>query len=80
MAMPFAVKAFIMLIVSYALQTLTQPKPRSTRPDAGSVDVPLAQEGDSLSVLFGTDMIKDPHIIWSGNASTTPIKTKSGGK
>lgn len=75
---PQLAQAFIMMIVSYAIQALTAPKPQA--PDAGQLDIPVAGEGDKVPVLFGTDVNKNTHVIWYGDANTIPIKSKGGKK
>lgn len=70
--------SFVMMIVSYAIQAAMAPKPKP--PQAGQLDTPTAQEGDSIPVIFGTILIKQSNIIWYGDARTTPIRTKSSKK
>ncbi len=67
-------QAFATLIVSYAIQSLTQPK--AATPQAGQLDVPTAREGDNIPVVFGTVVIKESNVIWYGDAKTIPIKQK----
>lgn len=62
-------------IISYALT----PKPPSPKPAAlTDFDVPTAEEGRSIPVIFGTVWIKGPNVLWYGDLRSTPIK--SGGK
>lgn len=72
--------AFVMLVVSYALQSLITPKIRQENPEAGKLEVPTAEEGGSIPVCFGTNLIKDSNVIWYGDSKTTPIYTEGGGK
>lgn len=66
----------IAMAVSYAMT----PKPQ-TRPPAGlnEIDVPTAEEGREIPVLFGCRRIKSPNVVWYGDLKTKPIKS-SGGK
>lgn len=62
-------------IISYALT----PKPPTPKPAALSdFDVPTAEEGRPIPVIFGTVWIKSPNVLWYGDLRATPIK--SGGK
>lgn len=70
--------ALIMMVVSYLIQMAIQPKPETPKP--GKLDVPVAEEGGNIPVVFGTVMIKSSNIIGSGNAKTVPIKKSSGKK
>lgn len=60
--------SFVMTIVSYALQAAAAPKPKA--PEAGKLDVPKAEEGSNIPVVFGTVVIKSSNIIWYGDART----------
>ena len=42
-------------------------------------NVPTAEEGREIPVIFGTVKISDPNVVWYGDLRTLPIK-KSGGK
>jgi hypothetical protein len=77
--MPFAA-ALVMLIVSTALQVMLAPKPKTEKPTPGKLETPSAEEGGPIPVVFGTEVIKEPMIIFTGNASTTPIVVEGGGK
>lgn len=70
--------AIVMMIVSSALQALTQPKPQDAA--RGTLNVPTAQEGDPIPVVFGTVLLKQPNVIWYGNPSTTPIYAQGNSK
>ena len=60
-----------MLTVSYLLQR----KPKTSPPQAQEFqDVPTAQEGESITVLFGTRDIKNPSVVWYGDVRTEDIK------
>lgn len=72
--------SFVMMIVSYAIQALIAPKPKTMNATAGTLDVPKAKEGDPIPVLFGTMLIKEPNVIWFGDAATKEIKSDGGGK
>lgn len=70
--------SFVAMIVSSALTSLLAPKPEA--PVAGQLDVPTAREGDSVMVMFGTNIIKQSNVIWYGHPFTKDIKSKGGKK
>lgn len=74
---PQVAYAVVMMIISYAIQSLLTPPPKN--PEAGKMDVPLAQEGDPIPVIFGTVVLKTPNVVWYGDAATSEIQS-SGGK
>jgi hypothetical protein len=64
------------LVVSYALT----PKPQSAKPAGlGEINVPTAEEGREIPVLFGTRDLSGPNIVWYGDFRTVAVR-KSGGK
>jgi len=68
--------AVVMSVVSYAIQIAMAPKP--DKPKAGQLDVPTADSGGPIPVVFGTNIIKQSNVVWFGDASTTAIKKKGG--
>jgi len=61
------------LALSYALR----PKMKVThaRPaTAAEFQVPTAEEGREVPVLFGTRRITGPNVVWWGDLASTPIK------
>lgn len=77
--MPFF-QAFVMLILSYAIQALTAPKPNMQKLEPGALDTPTAEEGSNIPVCFGTNIFKDANVVWYGDSKVVPIRTKSGKK
>lgn len=66
----------ILFVISAIVSYLLQPKPPNAAP--GKVEIPTAEEGRKIGVLFGSRWIKGPHIFWWGDIRTTPIKSKGG--
>lgn len=63
-------------VVSYALM----PKPPAPKPaELKDFDVPTAEEGRPIPVVFGTVNVKGSNVIWYGDLYTLAIR-KSGGK
>lgn len=66
----------VSLIVSYALR----PKPVIPKPAAiEDFDIPMAELGRAIPVVFGQVLVKSPSVMWYGDLRSTPIQ-KSGGK
>jgi hypothetical protein len=74
---PFLLGLGLALITTYAIRPKTQ-----TRPPAGlnEIDVPTAEEGREMPVLFGCRELRGPNVVWYGDLNTVPIKTKGRGK
>ena len=74
MGWEYFVYAIVMLTVSFLLQR----KPKMSPPQAQEFqEVPTAQEGESIVVLFGTRDIKSPSGVWYGEVAAEAIKTRA---
>lgn len=63
------------VLVSYALA----PKPPIPEPASLSdINVPMAEPGSGIPVVFGRVVIEDSNTVWYGDLNVTPIE--SGGK
>jgi hypothetical protein len=63
----------VSLIVSYALR----PKPVIPKPASlDDFDIPMAELGRAVPVVFGTMVLRSPSVIWYGDLRTTAIKKK----
>ena len=69
----------VLMIVSTAL-TMSQSKSAVNNIEAGKLDTPTAEEGSSIPVCFGTNIIKQSNTIWYVDSKTTAIKSKAAGK
>ena len=70
----------IVLAVSYIVSAALAPKPPVPKPAAmEDFDIPVAEQGRPVPVVFGTVLITGANILWYGDLRTTPIKS-SGGK
>lgn len=57
------------------------PKPPQPKPAAlQDFEVPVAEEGRPIPVVFGTVTLTGANVLWYGDLSTTPIKAKGGKK
>lgn len=67
----------ILFVVSTVLQAVLAPKP--TGPKALSItdfDVPTAEEGRPIPVVFGEVLVKGPNVVWYGDLYSKKIKKK----
>lgn len=67
----------VMFVVSSYISALLAPKPQNAQP--GKItNMPLADAGTPIPVLFGTRYIKQPNVVWWGDVATSPINVSSG--
>lgn len=65
----------IAIIISYAISYFTQPKQKGAKSALLSdFDLPTAEVGREIPVLFGTRDIKAPNIVWYGDLKVKAIK------
>ena len=72
------VVSLVLTAISYALS----PKPTNAPPKAAGLDdfnLPTAEEGRPIPVVFGTVLLRGPNVVWAGDLKVDPIR-KSGGK
>lgn len=70
----------IILVVSYIVSVALAPKPPKPKPAAlNDFDIPVAEQGRPIPVIFGTVLVTGPNVMWYGDLRTTPIVV-SGGK
>lgn len=78
----FVVQIVIALAMA-ALSYVLSPRPRTQRPPAAGLDdfnVPTAEEGRPIPVVFGTVLVTGPNVVWYGDLATEPIRVKGGKK
>lgn len=68
-------------IVALLVAFTMMPKPQ-TQPPAGlgDINVPTAEEGREIPVLFGTRDCEGPNVVWYGHFKTKAVKAKGGKK
>jgi hypothetical protein len=70
---PFS--AFIVLVVSAFISAALAPKPPKPKPASlEDFDVPVAEEGRPIPVVFGTVTITGANVLWYGALRSTKIK------
>ena len=63
------------LFVAFSMQ------PKAVVPPPPSLDdmqVPTAEPGRPIPVIFGTRLIKAPNVVWYGDLKYTAVQTDSG--
>lgn len=71
----------IVLIVSSLISYALAPKPPKPKPAAlEDFDIPVAEQGRPIPVVFGTVLLTGPNVLWYGDLRTTAIKEKGGKK
>jgi len=77
---PFLIKLAIMVALSYAVAALSKPKaPKAQAPKPAGLEnfnIPTADEGRPIQVLFGKRRISGPNVVWYGDLKVTPIVEK----
>lgn len=69
------------LVVTSLISAALAPKPPKPKPAAlQDFDIPVAEQGRPIPVVFGTVLVTGANVIWYGDLSTTPIKSKGGKK
>jgi len=60
-------------IVAY----LIMPKPKGPKPpSAQDLEMPTAEAGRPIPVVFGTITVKSPNVLWYGNPGVKRFKVK----
>ena len=71
----------VLWVVFTALSALLAPKPKAPKPAAlDEFDVPTAENGRPVPVIFGTAWVKSANTIWYGDLRADPIYYEGGKK
>jgi hypothetical protein len=69
------------LVVSVGVSIALAPKPTVPKPaQLSDFDVPTAEEGRPIPVVFGTVKVTGANVLWYGDLKTYAIRTKGGKK
>lgn len=65
----------IVLIISSAISYAMMPKPPAAQPpsEIKDFDLPTAEEGRPIPVVFGTVKITGANVLWYGDVRSTAI-------
>lgn len=67
---------FIVLVVTNLIAAALAPKPPKPKPAAmEDFDIPIAEEGKPIPVVFGSVLIKGPNVLWYGDLKSKAIKS-----
>ena len=70
---------FVQLLIAVVIAIVTAPKPTVPKPASlTDLDMPTAEPGRNLPVIFGTVLMKDPNVVWYGDFELTAILDNSG--
>ena len=66
-----------LFIISTVVSILLAPKPQAPKPASLSdFDIPTAEEGRPIPVVFGTVTVTGTNVVWYGDLRVKPIKKK----
>lgn len=65
------------LAISFAMPIKV---PGQKAPSLNDIEVPTAEDGREIPVLFGTRDINNLNVVWWGDVRVVPIKKKGGKK
>jgi hypothetical protein len=70
----------VVLIIATVLAVVLRPKPNIPNLLPGQVtNVPVAEQGKPIPVIFGTRYIRQPNVVWWGKVRPQPITRLMGG-
>lgn len=72
--------SLVMMVIAYAIQMILMPRPENNDAVVGDMDVPTAEDGKTIPVVFGTILLKDSNIIDYFDAQAEAIKSGGGKK
>lgn len=76
---PFSYLAI--LIVASLIASALAPKPPVPKPATiADFDVPTAEQGRPIPVVFGTVLVTGANVVWYGDLEAKAIKKKGGKK
>lgn len=71
----------VIMIISAVLSAALAPRPPQPKPAAlEDFDVPVAEEGRPIPVIFGTVMVTGANVLWYGDLGSNAIRKRGGKK
>lgn len=78
--MTFLIQLAVLVVSAYVSAALA-PKPPKPKPASlTDFEIPTAEEGRPIPVVFGTVWVTGPNVIYYGGLRTKPIKVSSSKK
>lgn len=72
---------FVVFTVAFALSFAIRPKTQNMKPSAvNDFEIPTAEVGRPIPVLFGSRKISAPNVVWWGDLRIVAIEKKGGKK
>ncbi|MBK1615002.1 hypothetical protein CKO44_16150 [Rubrivivax gelatinosus] len=69
------------IVIAALVATALTPRPATPKPSTlDDFDMPVAELGIAIPVVFGTVTITGANVVWYGNLRTKAIKSKGGKK
>ena len=69
----------VILVIAIIAAVALQPKPPGRKPSSlEEIDIPTADEGRPIPVVYGTVVTKSPNVVWYGDLGYQPVKQKGG--
>ena len=66
-------------VITTVIGSLLAPRPQKpAAPSAGNLEVPIAEAGKPIPVLFGTRVSHQANVVWYGDVKTTEVRQSSG--
>lgn len=72
--------AYYIVVIALAVYSFVGGS-KQNQPNALTLDEikpPVAEEGKTIPVLFGTRDVHGANVVWYGNLRTTPVQVSSG--
>lgn len=67
------------LATAIIVSIILRPKPPNQKPPSlDDFQIPTADEGRPIPVIFGRVVSTGPNIVWWGDVAYQPVRTKSG--
>lgn len=69
----------VIFIVALIVAVAFAPKPPEQKPAMlTDFDMPTAEPGRPIPVVFGTYVVKSPNVVWYGDLMSQKVETESG--
>jgi len=67
------------LVIAVVVAVALSPKPPNARPGSlTDIDVPTAEEGRPIPVVFGRVTVTSPNVVWYGDLFYAAVTTRGG--